>query len=292
MASEFSSCPLKVLLIFSCISCSSSNLQHTLALRQGLKLPKELRLNHFDLRPALVSRIRGGSDVSVNTLELLSKVFEDHLPKRFHLGPVLGHGAFSVVREATDSESKQEVAVKAVLIPKKVDQPGYSNLQDVYRIETEVKILNMSDHSHIIKLLHFFPSPEGCVLVLERCHGGELFSWMQNLEVHEDGTRRWAEHIISEVFVARMIRQLLSAVAYLHERRIVHRDLKLENILLKEAFHPERDIELKIIDVGFGKMVAPPHAPSRHRHIAGCSGLLMRRRRIFRVKGLLVKALS
>ena len=53
---------------------------------------------------------------------------------KFHLGPVLGHGAFSVVREATDSENNQEVAVKAVLIPEKVDQPECSNLQDVFRM--------------------------------------------------------------------------------------------------------------------------------------------------------------
>ena len=249
---------VKVLLItLSSIPLSSSNLQpRSLTLRQDSWLnANDLRLTRSSGSSTRLTRIRGGSDVSINTLELLSKVFEDHLPKRFRLGPVLGHGAFSVVREAVDSDSNQEVAVKAVLIPKKVDQPGYSNLQDVYRIEAEVKILNMSDHRHIIKLLNFFPSPEGCVLVLERCHGGELFSWMQNLEVHEDGTRRWDEHIISEVFVARMIRQLLSAVAYLHERKIVHRDLKLENILLKESFCPGRDMELKIIDVGFGKMV-------------------------------------
>ena len=207
--------------------------------------------------------------MSVNTLEKLSKVFEDQLPKKFRLGPILGHGAFSVVREAFDTESNKEVAVKAVLIPKKVDQPGYSNLQDVYRIEAEVKILNMSDHRHIIKLLHFFPSPEGCVLVMERCRGGELFTWMQSLEVHEDGTRRWAEHTISEIFVARMIRQLLSAVAYLHERRVVHRDLKLENVLLKEAFEPGRDVELKIIDVGFGKMVAPRALPALRPRLPG-----------------------
>ena len=165
----------------------------------------------------------------------MNGVCEKQLPKRFKLGPLLGHGAFSVVHAAVDTETGEEVAVKVVMIPKVVQKPGYSELQDIYKIEAEVKILQMVDHPHIIKPLHFFPSEEGSVLVMERCRGGELFNWMQELEVHEDGTRRWGQHhIITEHFVARLIRQLLSAVAYLHKLKIVHRDLKVRARLIPE----------------------------------------------------------
>jgi serine/threonine protein kinase len=53
------------------------------------------------------------------------------------------------------------------------------------------------------------------------------------------------------------MKQILSAVAYFHSRNIVHRDLKVENIMIKDVFEDEKIIEIKVIDFGISCQKEP-----------------------------------
>ncbi|XP_074522755.1 serine/threonine-protein kinase 33 isoform X2 [Halichoeres trimaculatus] len=116
-------------------------------------------------------------------------------------------------------------------------RPGSSKVE---MLENEINILKRVNHSHIIHLKEVYITAKMTYLVTELCVGGDLKQLLKQKKFFtEDETR----HIILS---------LADAVVYLHKRDIVHRDLKLENILVKNA--PDEDengrIMIKVTDFG------------------------------------------
>ncbi|KAA0701958.1 Serine/threonine-protein kinase SIK2 [Triplophysa tibetana] len=125
----------------------------------------------------------------------------------------LGKGNFAVVKLARHRITKTEVAIK--IIDK--TQLDAVNLEKIYR---EVQIMKMLDHPHIIKLYQVMETKNMLYLVTEYAKNGEIFDYL-------------AKHgRLSEQEARRKFWQILSAVEYCHNRHIVHRDLKAENLLL------------------------------------------------------------
>lgn len=138
----------------------------------------------------------------------------------------IGKGNFAVVKLARHRITKTEVAIK--IIDK--SQLDSSNLQKVYR---EVDIMKRLDHPHIIKLYQVMETKNMIYLVSEYASQGEIFDYIARYgRMTEDQARSkfW---------------QILSAVEYCHNRNIVHRDLKAENLLL------DSNNNIKIADFGF-----------------------------------------
>ncbi|KAJ8919589.1 hypothetical protein NQ315_002211 [Exocentrus adspersus] len=138
----------------------------------------------------------------------------------------IGKGNFAVVKLAKHRITKTEVAIK--IIDK--SQLDASNLQKVYR---EVDIMKRLDHPHIIKLYQVMETKNMIYLVSEYASQGEIFDYIARYgRMTEDQSRVkfW---------------QILSAVEYCHNRNIVHRDLKAENLLLDSSSN------IKIADFGF-----------------------------------------
>ncbi|XP_009872132.1 PREDICTED: serine/threonine-protein kinase SIK2, partial [Apaloderma vittatum] len=105
------------------------------------------------------------------------------------------------------------------------------NLEKIYR---EVQIMKMLDHPHIIKLYQVMETKSMLYLVTEFAKNGEIFDYL-------------ASHgRLSESEARRKFWQILSAVEYCHGQKIVHRDLKAENLLL------DNNMNIKIADFGFG----------------------------------------
>ena len=107
----------------------------------------------------------------------------------------------------------------------------------------EIEVLKLCQHPNIIRLLDVFENPEYIYIVLEHMAGGDLFNYLEKREfkITEDKARQIA-HMIA------------SALYYLHSYGIVHRDLKLENILMVDT---SNDSELKIVDFGLSKILGP-----------------------------------
>ena len=100
------------------------------------------------------------------------------------------------------------------------------------------------EHPDIVRIIESFNTKDSYVLVTEYCEGGELFDQVKNQ--------------LSETQIAVIFKQLLSGLAYLHSHNIVHRDLKLENILIQETEKSKTTGEdlfnIKIIDFGTARI--------------------------------------
>jgi serine/threonine protein kinase len=117
------------------------------------------------------------------------------------------------------------------------------NIGEIELQKREIEVLKLCQHPNIIRLLDVFDNPEYIYIVLEYMAGGDLFNYLEKREfkITEDKARQIA-HMIA------------SALYYLHSYGIVHRDLKLENILMVDSAN---DSELKIVDFGLSKILGP-----------------------------------
>jgi len=142
----------------------------------------------------------------------------------------LGQGEFAVVMRAVHKETGQEYAIKCI---EKHDV-------DTSRLQTEVDILTQVEHPHIISLEEVFDTPDTLYLVMELITGGELFDKITEIGAYSEKT------------AAELVINIVSAVQYLHDRGIAHRDLKPTNLLLKN----EDDLtNVKIADFGLSKIM-------------------------------------
>ena len=146
------------------------------------------------------------------------------------VGEVLGKGAFGVVKEATSKTSGEKYAIKQVL----KDKPGSTAIQ---LLEREIAVLSTLQHPHIIELVEVYETPKKVFMVLELCCGGELSDLLHK------------KYRLSEEEVKVVMCRLAEAVVYMHDCDVVHRDLKLENILVSTA-DPNDKFNIKVTDFG------------------------------------------
>jgi len=106
-----------------------------------------------------------------------------------------------------------------------------AKLEGMYK---ESRALKMLSHTNIIKLYHSFRHESNVVLIMEYASGGELKKYVTN------------KHYLSEIESRKIFNQIVDAIAYCHGRYIIHRDIKLQNILFKS----DTDKTVKVIDFG------------------------------------------
>ena len=158
-----------------------------------------------------------------------------------HDGPVLGTGVSGMVRRVTRRETGVEYAVKII------DLSRYNTEKRIEQLKNEVCISAEVNHPNIIHLKEVYQSETHLYLVQELCTGGDLFDL---LKAQKD--RR-----LSEDDARHLIKQLTSAVKYLHAHNILHRDIKLENFLLLSPTDDLQNAQLKMIDFGVAKHFTP-----------------------------------
>nr|OQO31471.1 hypothetical protein B0A51_01680 [Rachicladosporium sp. CCFEE 5018] len=150
------------------------------------------------------------------------------------LGQTLGEGEFGKVKMGWKKEGGVQVAIK--LIRKESLQGNTTRLPKIYR---EISILRELQHPNIVRLHEFVETERHMGIILEYASGGELFDYILNHRYLKDRSAR------------RLFAQLVSGVGYLHRKGIVHRDLKLENLLL------DRHKNIIITDFGFANTFDP-----------------------------------
>ncbi|KAI8060650.1 kinase-like domain-containing protein [Gilbertella persicaria] len=162
---------------------------------------------------------------------------------QFRICQELGVGAFSKVYLANHIQTQKFFAIKTIQKGTLLDDPRVRS-----SIEREVGILKYIDHPNIVHLEATMETEHMMCIVLEYVEGGELFDFVQKM--HHASHTAIQENMIKAIFL-----QLLHAVQWLHEHNIVHRDLKLENILMHKK-DDETPI-LKITDFGLARVVDP-----------------------------------
>ncbi|XP_053394610.1 uncharacterized protein LOC123525741 isoform X2 [Mercenaria mercenaria] len=144
-------------------------------------------------------------------------------------GQTLGKGNFARVELATHSLTGCKVAIK-IIDTRKIKEDYTRN-----NLHREARILGQIRHPHIIRLYETLKATTLYCLVLEYVSGGDLLAFIKNQK----------EGRLLETKARHFFRQLVSAMHFLHERGVAHRDLKMENILL-DGKHKN----LKVIDFG------------------------------------------
>ncbi|EAR86022.1 Serine/Threonine kinase domain protein (macronuclear) [Tetrahymena thermophila SB210] len=142
----------------------------------------------------------------------------------------IGSGAYSTVHQGKHNQTYQKVAIKMI--------PNSKLNETIYqRVVSEIKILTRLNHPNIVRIIDFKKTSQNYYLIFEFCSNGDLENYIKK---HYEGK-------ISETLCQQVIFQVREAFKELTKHKIVHRDLKLANILVDEEF------TIKIADFGFAK---------------------------------------
>ncbi|KAM8893156.1 death-associated protein kinase 2 isoform 2-T3 [Spinachia spinachia] len=158
---------------------------------------------------------------------------QQHLDEFYEIGEQLGSGQFAVVKRCVERSTGVEYAAK--FIKKRQSRASRRGVKRD-EIEREVNILQQLQHNNVVTLHDVYENRTDVVLILELVSGGELFDFLAQKES------------LSEEEATQFMKQILDGVEYLHSKRIVHFDLKPENIMLLD-----RNVALpriKLIDFG------------------------------------------
>ena len=162
----------------------------------------------------------------------------------------LGKGAFGEVYLTSKQGSKQRYATK------KIDKKFTQNPRAKKYLENEINILKEIDHPNIIKLVEVKETTQFYYLVMELCNGGGLSECL-------DEYQKKHKKPFPEETVQYLMRQIVDGINYLHKRNILHRDIKLDNILVNFDLDEDKKsrnmlkAKVKIIDFGFARHLNP-----------------------------------
>jgi serine/threonine protein kinase len=159
--------------------------------------------------------------------------------RKYVLGDTIGVGSSSAVRVVVDRASGHEWACKII-----------TNPQEREAARTEIQILRHMNHPNVVKYREHFNTRESLLIIFELLRGPDLHTEISKHDAFDEERAR------------RIMRQLLGALSYIHGKGIVHRDLKLENIVLAEREGP---LVVKLVDFGLaGQLTAArPHLSDR-----------------------------
>lgn len=165
-----------------------------------------------------------------SSLKLKAILNSDKLSNHYSVIGKIGTGSFGKVYRVNHLKTGQERALKVV------SKAIIKYQDDDKKFLKEIELLSQLDHPYIIKVYEYFVENNNYYVVQELCKGGELYEQIYQIES------------FTEKSAATIMKQLLSAVYYLHSVNIVHRDLKPENIMLEST--DEENFSIKLIDFG------------------------------------------
>ena len=161
--------------------------------------------------------------------ESFVSIYKGDITQYYEIIKKIGEGGYGKIYKVKNKESGDIRAMKQIL---------KSKIPDIEKFQNEIKILSIVDHPNIVRLFEVIEDDKYFNLFQELCTGGELLSKVQKP--------------LKEKEIAKIFKQIMSAIAYCHEKGIVHRDMKLENILFSTE---SEDSPIKIIDFGLSVLL-------------------------------------
>lgn len=168
----------------------------------------------------------------VGAIEDAAAETADTLPG-YTMGRVVGEGGFCKVRLAIHHLTSRKVAIKII------DKQRLADPNDSRRISREIRVLHALNHECIIKLYEAIETPKKIYLVMQYAAGGSLLDYVRSRKR------------LPESEAVQLLQQVVVGLVYCHQQEVVHRDIKLENILL-DSQHG-----MKIIDFGLAAFLTP-----------------------------------
>ena len=154
----------------------------------------------------------------------------------------IGKGAFASVYGGINQKNGKIIAIKQIEISKiNKSKETYNNIRN------EFFILSKINHNNIIKLIDYELTKNNIYFILDYCNGGNLSEYIKYYEKKEG-------KLLNEFYIQKLLRQLIKGLEYMHNKNIIHRDLKLENILLNFNDIKTSNLNEKIQKVDYSKV--------------------------------------
>lgn len=157
----------------------------------------------------------------------------DSTAEFYRIGKILGRGAFGKVSLTIHRLTDAMVAIKSL------NKEFLTDETSRLKVMKEVKILKKMRHQNIVQLYDTFETEKHIIFVMELCSGGDLLNYVRK------------RRKLSEDYAKVIYKQILEALHYCHKLNILHRDIKLDNIILNS------EGIIKVGDFGVSKIVDP-----------------------------------
>ena len=151
-------------------------------------------------------------------------------PEFYKIGKLLGKGAFGKVSLGVHKLTGRFVAIKSI------NKQFFSDENSKNKVMKEVNILKQLRHQSVIRLFETFESDKHILFVIELCTGGDLLNYVRK-------RRKLKENVAKHAF-----KQILDGLFHCHTKSILHRDIKLDNILLNSDGDIKVYIYIYILD--------------------------------------------
>ncbi|ETO05237.1 hypothetical protein RFI_32159, partial [Reticulomyxa filosa] len=176
----------------------------------------------------LYSRRRGAGVKKKKKKTINKKDRTSYAPhvKRYECGKHLGRGGFAQVYEVQSLDSNRVYACKII------NKQMLRKPQHQAKLLSEIQLHRKLNHPNIVRFERCFDDKENVYILLERCSNKSL---MQLIQMRKRVTEHETRYLL---------REILCGVQYLHSQNVIHRDLKLGNVLLDEGLH------VKLCDFG------------------------------------------
>lgn len=194
----------------------------------------------FEMRNGVV-----GYEFKANTEEMREKWVEEIMKGKkfrwiddfYEVGERIGEGAQGNVYLGSSRGSTHSVAIK--IIDKSLLTPTHEE-----RLRREISTLKTLKHPNVMKLYDVFETAERVYIVSEAYRDGTLYDYLirQSFKVEEE-------------FVKAIVREVTAGLMYLHSHNVIHRDIKLENVMLRRT--STNHFQPVLIDFGFSSFLGP-----------------------------------
>jgi serine/threonine protein kinase len=196
-----------------------------------------------DLSAANSSRLTNGSKLQKESEDPKTQIYNqillnikneayDTKTEFYKIGKVIGKGAFGKVNLAIHRLTGKFVALKSI------SKQMMSDESSLKKVRQEYNILKKARHQNIVRLYESFDTESHIVYVMEVCGGGDLLTYVRR------------RRKLKEDYAKFLFGQIIKGLQYVHSKGVLHRDIKLDNILLTS------EGEVKICDFGVSKLVS------------------------------------